>query len=507
MSIARSIERRRLRPARTSVGSHRRRVRDHAPAAAHDARDPVDAAQHLLRRAGHERADRIRTHVGEDLGPEPHQRAVASGAELHRLDLRPAVGERDHRLRTRLLPSHGPAEPSRDRGDRVVLGVDLQLGPERPADVGRDRANAIAPDPQRLGQVVADVERDLRRDPHREGAVVGGDHRDPVRLHRRRRDPLVHEPAADHDVRTLERIVGSDVGPNAWATFVPNSGHSSGASVRHRRLHIRPRPASSLVLDGHQLRGVDGLPGCLGDHDGDDLAHEPDDVSRQGLAAEQPFDLRRACRPQPCPTVEAAPGPGRLRRRHPPRPERSARPRRRPPSIRRVRHDGADEGGVERTRDLDVLEVSALPSEEPRVLGPESRHAEHGGRRRRHGADTRSGRSGRHAEDGDRWQRSWPLAGRRTRGHDGRTRDRGPASGRSASPRSLASPVGFTFMPGGRLVYLERNTGWLRFRNLQTGVRRPGPPHPRTSTPTANGARWASRCIPPGRPSRSCTSS
>jgi glucose/arabinose dehydrogenase len=32
----------------------------------------------------------------------------------------------------------------------------------------------------------------------------------------------------------------------------------------------------------------------------------------------------------------------------------------------------------------------------------------------------------------------------------------------------LASPVGFTFMPGGRLVYLERNTGWLRFRNLQT---------------------------------------
>src|SRR5919106_728893 len=34
----------------------------------------------------------------------------------------------------------------------------------------------------------------------------------------------------------------------------------------------------------------------------------------------------------------------------------------------------------------------------------------------------------------------------------------------------LASPVGFTFTPGGRLVYLERNTGWLRFRNLRTGV-------------------------------------
>jgi glucose/arabinose dehydrogenase len=35
---------------------------------------------------------------------------------------------------------------------------------------------------------------------------------------------------------------------------------------------------------------------------------------------------------------------------------------------------------------------------------------------------------------------------------------------------NLASPVGFTFTPGGRLVYLERNTGWIRFRNLQTGA-------------------------------------
>jgi glucose/arabinose dehydrogenase len=32
----------------------------------------------------------------------------------------------------------------------------------------------------------------------------------------------------------------------------------------------------------------------------------------------------------------------------------------------------------------------------------------------------------------------------------------------------LAAPVGFTFLPGGRLAYLERSTGWLRFRDLQT---------------------------------------
>ena len=72
--------------------------------------------------------------------------------------------------------------------------------------------------------------------------------------------------------------------------------------------------------------------------------------------------------------------------------------------------------------------------------------------------------------------------------------------------KNLASPVGFTFTPTGRLVYLERNTGWLRFRNLQTGI-----DHRvhRVSNVNFDGerARSASRCIRAGRPSRSSTSS
>jgi glucose/arabinose dehydrogenase len=48
------------------------------------------------------------------------------------------------------------------------------------------------------------------------------------------------------------------------------------------------------------------------------------------------------------------------------------------------------------------------------------------------------------------------------------------AAGARAVPvaTGLDSPVGFTLSPSGRLVYLERNTGWLRFRNLQTDVDR-----------------------------------
>jgi glucose/arabinose dehydrogenase len=49
-----------------------------------------------------------------------------------------------------------------------------------------------------------------------------------------------------------------------------------------------------------------------------------------------------------------------------------------------------------------------------------------------------------------------------------------PAFAATAVPvaTGLNDPVGFTFAPNGELVYLERHTGWLRFRNLQTDVDR-----------------------------------
>ncbi len=51
---------------------------------------------------------------------------------------------------------------------------------------------------------------------------------------------------------------------------------------------------------------------------------------------------------------------------------------------------------------------------------------------------------------------------------------RADAAGVRAVPvaTGLASPVGFTFARNGTLVYLERNTGWLRFRNLSTRIDR-----------------------------------
>ena len=48
----------------------------------------------------------------------------------------------------------------------------------------------------------------------------------------------------------------------------------------------------------------------------------------------------------------------------------------------------------------------------------------------------------------------------------------GPAAAAGVKAVRVANglnvPIGFTFLPDGRLAYLERQTGWLRFRNLQT---------------------------------------
>ena len=199
-------ERRRLRPARPAIRRHRRRVRDHAPSARRDPRDRVDAGQHLLRRGGQERPDRVRAHVAEDLHAHADDGAVAPGADLHALHLRPAVVEVQHALRPRLGPPHRTAERLRGRRHDRELRIDEQLRPEPAADVRRHDAHPLLVDAEQLGQIAPHVERHLRRAPDRVAAVVLGHHRDRVRLHGHGREPLLHDASAGDDVGALQHV-------------------------------------------------------------------------------------------------------------------------------------------------------------------------------------------------------------------------------------------------------------------------------------------------------------
>jgi len=145
------------------------------------------------------------------------------------------------------------------------------------------------PDAQRLGEVVANVERHLRRDPDRVRAVGRGDDGDPVRLHRGGRHPLVHEPRTDDDLRSFQGIIRT-LGPERVRDVGSELGPEQRRPVGRRRLQVH-HGRQRLVLDGDQLGRIDGLRKGLPDHDTDDLANEPDHVARQRLAAERSLEL------------------------------------------------------------------------------------------------------------------------------------------------------------------------------------------------------------------------
>src|SRR5947208_16022503 len=101
-------------------------------------------------------------------------------------------------LATVLGPLHGPGEP--DGGERhedLLREEEHDLGPEAPADVGRDHLDVELGEPEDPRQAVLHGKRRLRRAPHPEGAAARvplGD--DAPRLDRASAAPLDREPLA-----------------------------------------------------------------------------------------------------------------------------------------------------------------------------------------------------------------------------------------------------------------------------------------------------------------------
>ena len=89
------------------------------------------------------RIGRVRAHRGGDAGPHPadHPGVVGRHLDLDHLLARVNVGE--ERLAARGDPLHGSPERERHRDGREVVLVDVDLDPERAADVGRDHPHAM----------------------------------------------------------------------------------------------------------------------------------------------------------------------------------------------------------------------------------------------------------------------------------------------------------------------------------------------------------------------------
>ena len=262
-----------------------------------------------------------------------------------------------------LRPLHRAVEQPRRRGDGEGLAAPGGLKPEGTPHVLADQhLDPLQVQPERLGEPKAQgvpvlhvaVERKLAV-----GLVVVGDRA--AGLHRHRRQPLRLEGPADHPVRRGERRVDVPEG-------LPVEGHRvAGQVVEQGRAHrvegrlVGGDRGQRLVADVHQLGPVLSEVARLRDHHRDRVTDVPDPVGGQRVehrgghprqpdrhGLDQVMDIR-SCDDRG-------------------NPRQPARGRGIDRGDLGVRHGAADEGGVQHPGQLQVIDVAALPGEDPAVF-------------------------------------------------------------------------------------------------------------------------------------------
>ena len=166
---------------------------------------------------------------------QPHTQSgedpLACAAELDVLDLRPAVGQREHVLAAGGDPRDRTTEAAGELGDDRLFGVEAGLAAEPATDVRCDHAQlgrlqAERPCCEALQQV-----RHLRAAVQHDATVVVHTGCYGMGLHRRHGDALVHVPATHHHVGPVELMV---------------------EQVSQHRVGRRQRQVVAVVLEDHR---------------------------------------------------------------------------------------------------------------------------------------------------------------------------------------------------------------------------------------------------------------
>ena len=223
--------------------------------------DLGDRVHALGHRAGQERQEgadrRVAAGVADHFHPQGDHRAVASEPELDQLDLAAAVRHREQVLGAGLGPLHRAVQALGERGGDDELAVEPGLRAEPAPDRGRQDVDLVRVQADRGGERVAHAERALGRHGDVEPPVGRGLDEDPVRLHRDRGDPLVHEPALHDDLGVVEDL---GVLPE-----VELDGQVRAVLREQQRRVVGERgfgvdhDGQRVVVDDDQLGGVDRL--------------------------------------------------------------------------------------------------------------------------------------------------------------------------------------------------------------------------------------------------------
>ena len=268
-------------------------------------------------------------------------------------------------LVTRLDPLHRRVEAHREQREQDLLGVDLLLHAEAAAHVGRDHADPVLAEPERLAKRVAQGVRPLGGRPHGEATrpeVVVGEHA--ARFQRHPGVAMDVVAPACHHFGAAERSIGvagshGEVGGDVARDLVVQESRAR-CDRRMRVRHGVERLVRDLDGRGSVLSGVAALR-----HDGDDrLADVANLATRQ---RELPAWPERRVVDDARDLAEAALGLeiGRGENVHD---LRDGARRGEIDLEGRVRVDAADERHVTGPRHAQVVDVARLTAQEPRIF-------------------------------------------------------------------------------------------------------------------------------------------
>ena len=329
----------------------------------------------------HDAPDVVRAQVHPDAVAHREHGAVAPGAQLDVVHLVARVRRAHHVLAPVLRPLHRAPALDGGHGDQEVLRVPARLGPEPAAHVGGDHSHLVGGQLEGAGQPLLHEVHDLRGVPGGERAVA----RVPLRDHAARLDGHAHvalhvEALAHHHVGAAHGRVGvAEARREPHRHVVAPLGEQEGRARLGGGDHVHRR-RQRLPVDLDELAGVLGEGAAVRHDHGDDLAHVARHVPDQG-------PLRRLLHLHVDPRAE----PGRHRaeerqRRHPARDVvegedavhagKGGRGARADGAEARVGVRAPEEGGVQQSGKLQIVDEAALAAQEAWILLASHRRAE-----------------------------------------------------------------------------------------------------------------------------------